>query len=424
MFSRRFGVALCGALLVLLLTHSARAESTRTITLAQALARISAANPRLAAADRDIRIAGGRRIQSAAIPNPDISLTVENVAGSGQYRGTRLAETTLQLGQLVEFPGKRDARIAAASAEVEAARWQLQAERLEVLSEAAVTFVTMLGAQRRIQIFDGLIKSLDGMEPLLRRRVEQGASSPADVSRAQVAADLIRADRERAQTTIDTARRELAAMMGLSAPDFGAAAGDFGAVGSAPPFTTLIAALQDHPQLARWTAVRAQRKADLVSARLKPAPDLRLAVGYRNFQETSDNAVVFGLAAEIPVWDRNLGNIIAAQESLAKTDAERAINRSVLTVLLARAYEAARGAQRELAILQSSTIPKAREAIRAVEEGYAAGRFSLIDLLDTQAAFSQALQREQEALVTFHTAIATLEWLTGAPVALNRTRPR
>jgi cobalt-zinc-cadmium efflux system outer membrane protein len=423
----RFAAPFMGVGLALLFVPSwdgAHAETTRSITLAQALQRVTAANPRLAAAERDVRIARGRRLQSAALPNPEIAVTVENVAGSGPYHGTRSAETTLQLGQLIEFPGKRDARIVAASAEVEAARWQQQAERLEVLSEAAVTFITMLGAQRRMQIYDGLIKSLDGLEPLLRRRVEQGASSPADVNRAQIASDLIRAERERAQTALDTARRELAALMGRSSPDFGRAVGNFGAVGATPAFIALANALEGHPQLARWTAVRASRKAELVSARLKPAPDVRFAVGYKNFQDTNDNALLFGLSAEIPLWDRNQGNIVAAQETLAKVEAERAVSKSVLTALLARAYETARGAQRELNLLQSSTIPKARTAIRAMEEGYAAGRFSLIELLDMQGAFAQALQREQEALVSFHTAVATIEWLTGTPLHLNRARSR
>lgn len=420
MFSIRWIALVIGALLLLLSSVEMRANSQRPITLAQVLARIAAANPRLVAADHDVGIASGRRRQSTAIPNPEISLTVENVAGSGIYRDTRSAETTLQLGQLIEFPGKRDARIAAASAEVETARWQLQAERLEVYSEATVIFATIVGAQRRMQIYDGQIKTLDGLEPLLRRRVEQGASSAADINRAQVASDLIRAERERAQTVLYTARRELAALMGKTAPDFGIAAGSFGAIGTPPPFASLVAALDEHPQLARWTSVRAQRKAELVSARLKPAPDLRFSAGYRHFRETGDNAVTFGLSAELPLWDQNLGNVVAAQETLSKADAERAANKSSLLVLLSRAYEAARGAGREHKLLQSSTIPKAREALRAVEDGYAAGRFSLIDLLDTQSSYSQALQREQEALVTFHTSVATVEWLTGAPMLLKR----
>jgi len=422
MLFRRVAALACAC--ALLGAPSAVAEAPRVITLAEALKRTVAANPRLAIAEREIGIAAGRRIQAATIPNPEIGLDVENVAGSGRYRGTRSAETTLQIGQLIEFPGKRDARVTAASAEIETARWQRQSERLEVLSETAVTFVRILGAQRRIEIFDGLIASLDGMLPLLQRRIDAGASSPADVSRAQVAADLIRVERERTKTALETARRELATLMGLTAPDFGAAVGDFGSTARLPSVNTLMAAVDEHPQLSRWTSIRAQRRAELLSARLRPAPDFRLSAGWRHFRETGDNAAVFGLSAAIPLWDQNQGAIIAAQETLAKTEAERAANKATLLVVLGRAYEAAAGAQRELALLQGSVIPKARISIRAIEDGYAQGRFSLLELLDTQAAFSQALQREQEALVSFHTAIATIEWLSGTPILLTRTRLR
>jgi cobalt-zinc-cadmium efflux system outer membrane protein len=402
---------------------SAGTASARPLTLAQALDRAVAANPRLAVAERELGVSAGRRIQAAAFPNPEVSLEVENVAGSGPYRSTRSAETTLSLGQLIEFPGKRDARIAIASAEVGVARWQRQAERLDVLSETAIAFVGILGAQRRIRIYEGLIASLDGIGPLLQRRVDVGASSQADIGRAQVAADLIRADRERAKSSLSTARRELAALMGKTVPDFDQAVGDFGITRKAPSFSVLLRGLEEHPQIVKWTAARAARKAELLAARLKPLPDLRATIGYRHFNDTRDNAVVFGLSAEIPLWDQNQGNILSAQETLAKTTAERAVNKSALTVLLGRAYDSLEGAQRELKVLQSSAIPKAREAIQAIESGYAQGRFTLIELLDTQSAFAQALIREQEALVAYHTAAATIEWLTATPMtARMRTR--
>ena len=119
-------------------------------------------------------------------------------------------------------------------------QWQRQAERLDVLSETAIAFVNVLGAQRRIQIYDGLIGSLDGIGPLLQRRVEAGASSQAEVARAQVAADLIRADRERAKTMLSSSRRELAALMGIAIPDFGAVTGDFATVARIPAFQSLL----------------------------------------------------------------------------------------------------------------------------------------------------------------------------------------
>jgi len=402
----------------------AGAEPARAITLSQALKRAVAANPRLAVAEREIGVVTGRRIQAGAIPNPEVSVEVENVGGTGPYRGTQSAETTLQLSQLIEFPGKRDARIAATAAELDSTRWQRQAERLDVLSETAIAFVNILGVQRRIQIFDGLIVALDGMMPLLQRRIEAGASSPADVGRAQVAADLIRADRERARTSLATARRELAALMGVPSPDFGQAVGDFGAVGKPPAFTILLRGLEGHPQLVRWTAVRAQRKSELLAARLKPLPDVRVGIGYRHFRETGDNALTFGLSASIPLWDQNQGDTLSAQQTLAKTEAERTVNKSALTLLLGRAYDSLEGAQREISLLQSSAIPKAREAIRTIESGYAQGRFTLIELLDTQSAFAQSVLREEEALVAYHTAVATIEWLSGSPMKLSRARSR
>src|SRR5262249_44330326 len=214
-FRRSMARSLCAAAL-LLIPVQVGAGASRPITLSQALKRVVAANPRLAVAERELGVVAGRRIQAAAIPNPEFSPLVENVLVSGQYKGTQSAQTTLSLSQLIECPGKRDARIAATAAEFDSSQWQLQAERLEVLSEAAVAFANILGAQRRIQILDGIIASLDGLTPLLQRRVDLGASSPADISRAQVAADLIRVDRERAKTALDTARQELAALMGMA----------------------------------------------------------------------------------------------------------------------------------------------------------------------------------------------------------------
>jgi cobalt-zinc-cadmium efflux system outer membrane protein len=375
-------------------------------------------------AEREIGVVAGHRIQAAAIPNPEFVPLVENVLGSGQYKGSQSAQTTLTLSQLIEFPGKRDARIAATSAEFDSSQWQLQSERLEILSETAVAFVNILGAQRRVQILDGIIASLDGLTPLLQRRVELGASSPADISRAQVAADLIRVDRERAKTAVDTARRELAVLMGQTTPDFGQAVGALGSVATPPALAALMRGIEDHPQLVRWTAIRAQRKAELISARLKPLPDVRLGAGYRLFRETRDNAWVFGLSMDIPLWDQNQGAILSAQETLAKADAERAVNRSVLVVLLGRSYDALQGSRREIELLQSAVLPKARETVQTIESGYAQGRFTLIELLDTQSALAQALLREQEALVTYHTAVATIEWLSGTPINPNRRGAR
>jgi cobalt-zinc-cadmium efflux system outer membrane protein len=397
---------------------------SQTLSLQTALQRALAANPRLTAAERDVGIASGQSIQAGALINPELSYEQDNSFGTGLYRGTRSSETTLQISQLFELFGKRDARIAAGMAALDTATIQRKAVRLEVLSETAIAFLGVLGNQRRIQILDEHINAIDGRTPLLQRRIDAGASSPAETGRAQVASDLVKADRERVRAVLASARRELAVLMGDTLPKYSAVSGRLEAVGRPASFQSVVAAIDANPQLVRWTAVYAQRNAELLMARLRPYPDVRLSAGWRHFNDTGDDAVRLGISIPIPVFDQNQGNIISAEQSLEKTRAEREANRAALIVLAGRAYDSLQGALRELAILRDSTIPKSRQAADAIFEGYGQGRFSLLEVLDAQASVAQARLREQEAQQNFHIAVATIEGLVGNPFALARESAR
>ena len=245
---------------------------SQTLTMRDALGRALAASPRLTAAERDVGIATGQRIQAGALLNPELSYEQDNSFGTGKFRGTKSAETTLQISQAFEWFGKREARIAAGAAGVETAAIQRQAVRLEVLSETAIAFLNVLGAQRRIQILDEQVAAIDRLTPLLQRRVEAGASSPAETGRAEVASALVKADRERLRSTLASARRELAVLMGDPAAKFTSVSGRLDATGRPPSFQSVVAAIEANPQLVRWTAVYAQRNAELLLARLRPYP--------------------------------------------------------------------------------------------------------------------------------------------------------
>jgi len=423
MFKRTVARTCCAAAILLspLMTGTSHAQ---TLTLRDALSRALAASPRLTAAERDIGVATGQRIQAGALLNPELSYEQDNSFGSGRYAGTKSAETTLQISQAFEWFGKREARIAAGAAGVDVASIQRTAVRLEVLSETAVAFLNVLGAQRRIQILDDQVAAIDRLTPLLRRRVEAGASSPAETGRAEVASALVKADRERLRATLATARRELAILMGDSSPKFASVSGRLDVTGQPPSFRSVVTAIESNPHLVRWTAVYAQRNAELLLARLKPYPDVRIAAGWRHFNETNDDAVRLTLSVPIPVFDQNQGNILAAQESLAKTQAERAANRNTLIVVAGRAYDSLQGSLRELAILRETAIPKAQEAAEAIFDGYGQGRFTLLEVLDAQTSVAQARLREQEAQQNFHIAVATIEGLVGNPFRLARENGR
>lgn len=391
----------------------------RHLSLAVALGRALAANPRLTAAERDIGIAAGRTTQANALPNPELGLELDNALGSGPYRRLNSAETTLQLSQLIELGGKRAARTDAAGAAAESARWEREALRLEILSDTTIAFVNLLSAQQRVAIFDEQIHALERLTPLLQRRVSAGASAPSEVMRGQTALDLARADRIRARTSMATARRELAALMGGESFEFADAEGKLEVTGRPGSLESILAALEKNPQLARFNAMWAQRDAELLSARLKAVPDVSLGVGWRHFEATNDDGVRINLSMPLPLLNRNEGGVMEAGENLLKLESERAAARQTLVLTLARTYEALNGAREEAELLGKRVVPGTRKALAQVEKGYGEGRFTLLELLDAQSVVTQAELRRQEALANFHVALAALEALSGSAITLT-----
>jgi len=65
--------ALCAALAALASPSLAQNQKAGNLTLPQALQKAANANPRLTAADRTIAMAGGRREQANALPNPTLA---------------------------------------------------------------------------------------------------------------------------------------------------------------------------------------------------------------------------------------------------------------------------------------------------------------------------------------------------------------
>ena len=103
------------ALLALAWAPSPYAEAATVppdVTLADALRAAAEHNPALRASAFDVLALEGRRQQARARPNPELTLELENFAGSGEVSGTDALESTLALSQLIELGDKRSSRVA------------------------------------------------------------------------------------------------------------------------------------------------------------------------------------------------------------------------------------------------------------------------------------------------------------------------
>jgi cobalt-zinc-cadmium efflux system outer membrane protein len=91
-------------------------------TLDQALALAGLSSPNVEAAEAGVTAAEQGRTVAGLRPNPSVSVEVENVAGTGPYRGIGESETTVGFAMPLELGGKRTARLGVANAQLDRAR--------------------------------------------------------------------------------------------------------------------------------------------------------------------------------------------------------------------------------------------------------------------------------------------------------------
>lgn len=80
--------------------------------------------------------------------------------------------------------------------------------------------------------------------------------------------------------------------------------------------------LNSNPTLARWSDEVGRRAAQVDLEHAKSIPDLRVGAGVRQFNENDLTAIVASVAIPLPIFDRNDGNIAAAESRLAKAETD------------------------------------------------------------------------------------------------------
>ena len=75
------------------------------------------------------------------------------------------------------------------------------------------------------------------------------------------------------------------------------------------------------------------------------------------------------------------------------------------------------GAFDEVAAIEATVLPGSQSAFDGMEEGYRAGKFSLLDLLDAQRSLVNSKTQRLRGLADLHKASARLERLIGRPLA-------
>ncbi|MCD6395081.1 MAG: TolC family protein [Planctomycetes bacterium] len=389
------------------------AEPNGIITLRQALALALMRNPELRAFSWATRASEARKLQASLRPNPELGVEVEEVGGTGQRRGFDGAETTLQLGQLIELKGKRRKRTRVASLEKELAELDYQAKRLDVLTDTTRLFVGVLAAQEQLALAEELVRLSEQVLTTVSQRVEAGKDSPVEKTKSEIALASVRIEREKARQNLESARKQLAAIWAGKSPVFEKVAGQLDVVQSIPTEDQLADLIAQNPDISRWAVELEQRRAAFELEKAKATPDITLSGGFRRYNETDDNAVVFGVSIPLPIANRNQGGILEARHNLTKAGEERKAAEASVNTALALSYQSLSNAFTEATELKSKVLGGAQDVFDASTEGYREGKLDYLNVLDAQRTLFEAKGQYIEALSAYHKARADVERLIG-----------
>lgn len=381
-------------------------ETGSRLTLEQAIEKAFRVNPELAAAAKEVEAVDASILQAGVRPNPEVSALLEDA-----LKSTRA--TTLQLNQAIELGGKRAARIAAAEKARDAAQADLLAKRADIQSAVVTAYFAVLEAQENLQLLQTSLQLAQRATAITSKRVTSGKVAPIETTKARVAEAGVLVELQQAESTLNIARRSLAATWGDTKAAFSAVDGEIKILPLLPDLSVLMERIQNSPAFARARLEVERRQAMTQVERSRRIPDVTVSIGSKR-QAGAENQMIFGLSIPIPVFDRNQGNLL---EALRRTDKARDEQRGAelrLNGELLDAYERLKLGRQQVAAWQGEILPAAQDTYDITTKGFELGKFSFLEVLDAQRVLFQAKSQALRALAETHRAATEIERVVGA----------
>ncbi len=387
------------------------------ITLEDAIVQVLERSPQLQAAEYESRAAAAR-IRQAHLTTPwKVNIELENFAGNGLYSEFDAVEATLSIARVLELGEKPELRGELAQQEAVLLRNTQDARRLDLVAETARRFVDVVTRQEFLVITNESVTLARRTLEAVERRVQAGRTSLAEQRRAGIAVARAELEQEHASHQLDTARQKLASMWGETRANFSRTEARLFTLNPVVDFERLESLLVRNPDLVRYATEQRVGAARTALARSRQRPDLELAGGVRYLGLSDSAALVF--SASIPLGtSKRAANLIEASEQASLVSPLMYEQRRLeLHSTLFEIYQELQHVATAVEVFGQQIIPEAEHALDDYEKGFAAGRYSLLELADAQRVLLNARLEYLAAASDFHRSQIEIERLTGA--ALN-----
>ena len=364
-------------------------------------------NPTLAAAKNEIQAAEGDKIAATKRLNPAFSLQFEDYPVSthpGPFFDVQ--EITSRVDYEIERGGRRKLRAEAANQALEAQKLAFQDHTRLMRLEVERAFYRTLLAKSNLEASKSILDKVERTISLNRVRFQQGDISALDLNRIEVEKLKFQEDLFQAELALRNAKSSLLAL--LNAADLSR---DVDLIGALPvdyrnpepglppqaPLSELIGmALKQRPDIAARLEERRRADTETRLQRAIRSPNITVGGGYK--RNLTDNTVVFGVTVPLKIFNRNEGEIMRADAEQMRAANLVAAAQKDVQLDVQKAHNAVEINRQRVDYIRTQQLKRAEDASQVTLESYNLGGSTLIDYLDAQRTYRDALRIYNQAL--------------------------
>jgi cobalt-zinc-cadmium efflux system outer membrane protein len=322
------------------------------------------------------------------------------------------------LGYTFERGGKRQRRISAARDTTDmTAQTVLDAER-QLRFQTEQAFINVLLAKATLDVAQQDLKSFSDEVDINRQRVSAGDLSGGDFLKISIQKLQFETDVSTAELSLIQAKAALRQLVGYeSAPADFDVRGDLVYTPRTVSLDDLTrTALASRPDLlAAQGGVRvAEDNAALERSNRARDVDGSLDYTRNGFGPVSTLGV--GVAFDLPIHDRNQGNIAHADVAVRQANETEAATRAAVLTDVATAFAQYQTNEKVVQLYESGYLDQARQSLDITTFAFQRGAATLLDLLDAERTSRTVQIAYRQALAAYLTGVRQLNLVVGKQV--------
>lgn len=384
-------------------------------------------NPQLAGYEFRAQALQGEQQTAALKPQLRATTHIENIAGSGEFKGADAGEITLSLSSIIELGDQRDARIGLVTARQQQLASHQRLLTLDVLTQVTQQFIALAAAQEQLNLLQQTQQLAQENLNSLNKQVQAGRTPEAELLRAKAALARASIAVQKTRQEFNGQRIKLSALWTNSlttpSPTFTQVDANLFALPPLSPLNTLINRVNNNPDLAVMGDEIYLRAAELRKAQAERSTTLEWSAGVRRLQISDNSALVFGLSMPLGSTNRASGAIATAHANHTGAEQERDATRIKLHAQLTSLYGDYQQASAEVNALRGDVLPTLKQVMRATSDAFHQGRYSYLELNLVQRELLETQLALIDAAAHAHMLNTEIERLTGAVLPVNSNAP-